>query len=82
MPMLMEPLMLVEVLCPDEYIGTILASINKRRGVPLGMHNRLNESIVKAEVPLVELFGYAAKIRQMTKGKATATLTFSRFAVI
>lgn len=80
LPILLEPLMLVEVLCPDEYIGTIMASINQRRGLPLGIDSRLNETIIKAEVPLAELFGYAANIRQTTKGKASTTLTFSRFA--
>jgi elongation factor G len=79
-PILLEPIMYLEISSPEEHVGTVLASINRRRGVPKGMENKPGYVLIKAEAPLAELFGYAAKIRTNTSGRAVASLTFSHYA--
>lgn len=79
-PILVEPIMSVEIACPEEYIGAVMGDLNRRRGVPKGMEPKASHTLVKAEAPLAELFGYAAEIRTLTSGRATAALTFSHFA--
>lgn len=81
-PCLLEPIMAVEVTCPEEHVGTVLSSINRRRGIPKGVSAKAGLSLVKADVPLAELFGYASHIRTNTSGRASASLTFSHYTVV
>jgi len=77
---LLEPIMDVEVNTPEEYVGPIIGDINRRRGVPKGMEPRIGYTVIKADVPLAELFGYAVDVRTLSSGRATAVLTFSHYA--
>ncbi len=79
-PILVEPIMSIEIACPEENIGTVMGDLNRRRGVPKGMEPKASHTLVRAEAPLSELFGYAADIRTLTSGRATAALTFSHYA--
>lgn len=81
-PTLLEPIMAVEVTCPEEHVGTVLSSINRRRGIPKGVNSKAGLSVVRAAVPLAELFGYASAIRTNTSGRAAASLTFSNYALV
>lgn len=81
-PQLLEPIMAVEVTCPEEHVGTVLSSINRRRGIPKGVTSKAGLSVVKADVPLAELFGYASQIRTSTSGRANASLTFSHYTLV
>ncbi|OGL46287.1 MAG: translation elongation factor G, partial [Candidatus Schekmanbacteria bacterium RBG_16_38_10] len=78
-PRLIEPVMSVEVVVPEEYVGDIIGDINSRRGHIQGMESRPGAQIVKATVPLAEMFGYATVIRSMTQGRATYTMQFSHY---
>ncbi|MEM6735262.1 MAG: elongation factor G [Bacteroidota bacterium] len=78
-PVLLEPIMAVEVVTPDEYTGTITGDLNKRRGMMKGMDTRGTSTVVKADVPLSELFGYVTDLRTNSSGRATASLTFSHY---
>ncbi len=81
-PILLEPIMDVEVNTPEEYVGPIIGDINRRRGLPQGMEPRLGYHLIKAQVPLAELFGYGVHIRTLSSGRATAALTFSHYAPV
>jgi len=81
-PILLEPIMGVEVVTPDEYTGSVTGDLNRRRGVMKGMDNRGNAQILRADVPLKELFGYITDLRTITSGRASATLTFSHYAQV
>jgi elongation factor G len=78
-PVLMEPIMAVEVTTPDEFTGPVTGDLNKRRGIMRGIDAKGNTQIVKADVPLSELFGYVTDLRTITSGRASASLTFSRY---
>ena len=78
-PVLLEPVMAVEVITPDEYTGSVTGDLNKRRGIMKGMDTRGVSQVVKADVPLSELFGYVTDLRTITSGRATANLTFSHY---
>lgn len=78
-PVLLEPVMAVEVVTPDEYTGSITGDLNKRRGIMKGMDSRGTSGVIKASVPLSELFGYVTDLRTMSSGRATASLTFSHY---
>ncbi len=78
-PVILEPIMAVEVVTPDEYTGTITGDLNKRRGMMKGMDTRGTSTVVKADVPLSELFGYVTDLRTNSSGRATASLTFSHY---
>jgi elongation factor G len=75
-PVLLEPIMKVEVNTPDEYMGDVMGDLNSRRGRILGMETKGVAQIVKAEVPLGNMFGYATELRSMTKGRASYTMEF------
>jgi len=79
---LMEPIMSVDVVTPDEYTGPITGDLNRRRGIMKGMDSRQGAVILKADVPLSELFGYVTDLRTMSSGRATATLTFSHYEFV
>ncbi|GAB2766046.1 elongation factor G [Rhabdobacter roseus] len=76
---LLEPIMAVDVVTPDEYTGPITGDLNRRRGVMKGMDTKAGSQVIKADVPLSELFGYVTDLRTITSGRATATLTFSHY---
>ena len=81
-PQLLEPVMAVEVVCPDEYTGPVTGDLNKRRGIMKGLEVKGGAQIIKADVPLAELFGYVTSLRTLTSGRASATLTFSHYYAV
>ncbi len=81
-PQLLEPIMNVEVVSPDEYTGSVTGDLNRRRGIMKGMDSRGGAQVIKADVPLSELFGYVTDLRTITSGRAAASLTFSHYAPI
>jgi elongation factor G len=81
-PQLLEPIMSVEVLAPDEYTGSVTGDLNRRRGLMKGMDTRAGAQVIKADVPLAELFGYVTDLRTITSGRASASLTFSHYAPV
>jgi len=78
-PALLEPVMAVDVVTPDEYTGSITGDLNRRRGMMKGMDTKGTSTVVKGDVPLSELFGYVTDLRTMSSGRATASLTFSHY---
>jgi len=81
-PKLLEPIMAVEVVCPDEYTGSVTGDLNRRRGLMKGMDTKGGAQIIKADVPLSELFGYVTDLRTLSSGRASASLTFSHYEVV
>lgn len=81
-PQLLEPIMGVEVISPDEYTGSVTGDLNRRRGIMKGMDTRGGAQVIKADVPLSELFGYVTDLRTITSGRASATLTFAHYAPV
>jgi elongation factor G len=78
-PVLLEPVMSVEVVVPEEYMGTIIGDLNSRRGHIEGMEHRAGSQVIKAIVPLAEMFGYATHMRSTTQGRATYSMHFARY---
>jgi elongation factor G len=78
-PVLLEPVMDVEVVTPEEYMGAIVGDLNSRRGRILSMEARGSSQVIRANVPLGQMFGYATEMRSMTQGRATYTMQFSRY---
>jgi elongation factor G len=78
-PILLEPIMGVEVTTPEEYQGDLIGDINRRRGQIQGMENKNGACIITAAVPLENLFGYVTDIRSLSKGRASASITPSHF---
>jgi elongation factor G len=78
-PVLLEPIMAVEVVMPEEFMGEVIGDISSRRGKVLGMDSRPAARVVEARVPLAEMFGYATDLRSMTQGRATYTMQFSHY---
>jgi elongation factor G len=81
-PILLEPVMSVEVVSPEEFTGPVTGDLNRRRGIMKGMDSRAGAQVIKADVPLSELFGYVTDLRTITSGRAAATLTFSHYASV
>ncbi|MGK7395946.1 MAG: elongation factor G [Candidatus Cyclobacteriaceae bacterium M3_2C_046] len=81
-PKLLEPIMAVEVVTPDEYTGPVTGDMNKRRGIMKNMDTKGISKVIKADVPLAELFGYVTDLRTISSGRALATLTFSHYDVV
>ena len=79
-PVLLEPIMKVEVVTPEQNMGDVVADLNRRRGIMQGMDSRNGAEVVKAHVPLSEMFGYVTTLRTITSGRATSTMEFSHFA--
>ena len=79
-PVLMEPIMKVEVVTPEQNMGDVVADLNRRRGIMQGMDSRAGAEVVKAHVPLSEMFGYVTALRTITSGRATSTMEFSHYA--
>lgn len=78
-PVLLEPIMKLEVLTPEENMGDVVGDLNRRRGVVEGMGDRSGSKVVKAKVPLSEMFGYVTDLRTISSGRATSTMEFSHF---
>jgi len=78
-PVLLEPIMAVEVVTPEDYLGDVIGDLASRRGHVAGMDQRANNQVVRAEVPLAEMFGYATDLRSRTQGRATYTMQFRSY---
>jgi elongation factor G len=78
-PVLLEPIMSVEVVTPEEYMGDVMGDLNSRRGRIQSMEKRGNAQVIRAEVPLSEMFGYATDLRSKTQGRATYTMQFAHY---
>lgn len=78
-PALLEPVMKVEVVSPEDYMGDVNGDLNRRRGILQGLDDSPMGKIIRAEVPLAEMFGYATDLRSMSQGRATYTMEFSRY---
>ncbi|KNC08241.1 elongation factor G [Pantoea sp. RIT-PI-b] len=79
-PVILEPLMQVEVETPEEYAGGVMGDLSSRRGTLQGMDERFGARIIRAEVPLSEMFGYATTLRSMSQGRATYSMEFAHYA--
>ena len=79
-PVLLEPIMKLEVVTPEENMGDIVGDLNRRRGVIRGMDDRAGSKVVKADVPLSEMFGYVTQLRTLSSGRATSSMEFSHYA--
>jgi elongation factor G len=78
-PVLLEPIMSVEVVVPEEFMGTIIGDLNSRRGRIEGIDHRAGSQVIKALVPLAEMFGYATQMRSNTQGRATFSMHFAHY---
>jgi len=81
-PTLLEPIMRVEVVTPEEYMGDIIGDLNKRRGQVEGMESKAGARVVKAKVPLAEMFGYVTVLRTISSGRATSSMEFLQYAEV
>jgi elongation factor G len=81
-PVLLEPIMQVEVVTPEEYSGDIIGDLSRRRGQILGMEEGPSGKAIASEVPLSEMFGYATTVRSMSQGRATFTMEFAKYAEV
>lgn len=80
-PHILEPIMKLEVITPDEYVGPVIGDLNRRRGMPKGQETRMGGAVaIQAEVPLSEMFGYVTALRTLTSGRAASTMEFSHYA--
>jgi elongation factor G len=79
-PVLLEPIMKVEVVTPDQYMGDVTGDLNRRRGMLEGMDSKAGAQVIKAKVPLSEMFGYVTQLRSLSSGRATSTMEFSHYA--
>ncbi|WP_394517340.1 elongation factor G [Pantoea sp. SGAir0175] len=79
-PVILEPVMQVEVETPEEYAGSVMGDLSSRRGTLQGMDERFGARIIRAEVPLAEMFGYATTLRSMSQGRATYSMEFAHYA--
>ena len=79
-PRLLEPMMEVEVTTADDFLGDVMGDLNSRRGQVEGMEPRGNAQVVRAKVPLAEMFGYATDLRSMTQGRATYSMQFCHYS--
>ena len=78
-PVLLEPIMKVEVVTPENYMGDVMGDLNRRRGLPQGMDDSPSGKIIRAEVPLAEMFGYATDLRSMSQGRAVYSMEFEKY---
>ena len=81
-PALLEPIMRVEVVTPEDYMGDVMGDLNRRRGMVQGMGDSPSGKVVNAEVPLAEMFGYSTDLRSATQGRATYTMEFDKYAIV
>ena len=78
-PVLLEPIMKVEVVTPEDYLGDVMGDLNRRRGITQGMEDSPSGKVIRAEVPLAEMFGYATDLRSATQGRATYSMEFEKY---
>jgi elongation factor G len=78
-PVLLEPIMHVEVVTPEDYLGDVMGDLNRRRGITQGMEDSPSGKVIRAEVPLAEMFGYATDLRSATQGRATYSMEFEKY---
>jgi elongation factor G len=78
-PVLLEPIMKVEVITPEQYMGDVTGDLNRRRGMLEGMDSRAGAQVIKAKVPLSEMFGYVTQLRSLSSGRASSTMEFSHY---
>jgi elongation factor G len=78
-PIILEPIMAVEVVVPEEFMGEVIGDINSRRGRIQGMDSRAGAQVITAQVPLAQMFGYATDLRSKTQGRATYTMQFAHY---
>jgi len=78
-PVLLEPMMKIEVVTPEDYMGDVMGDLNRRRGIVGGMEDSVSGKIIRASVPLAEMFGYATSLRSLTRGRASYTMEPLRF---
>ena len=81
-PVLLEPIMKVEVVTPEDYMGDVMGDLNRRRGLPQGMEDSASGKIIRAEVPLAEMFGYATDLRSMSQGRAVYSMEFEKYSEV
>ena len=81
-PALLEPIMKVEVVTPEDYMGDVMGDLNRRRGMVQGMDDSSMGKVISAEVPLAEMFGYSTDLRSATQGRATYTMEFDKYAIV
>ena len=81
-PVILEPLMAVEVVTPEDYMGDVIGDLNSRRGQVNAMEERSGARVVKANVPLSEMFGYVGDLRSKTQGRANYSMVFSHYAEV
>ena len=81
-PVLLEPIMRVDVFMPEEFMGDVMGDLASRRGQILGMEGRAASHIVHAEVPLATMFGYVTDLRSMTQGRGTSTMQFANYSPV
>jgi elongation factor G len=79
---LLEPIMSVEVVTPEDYMGDVMGDLNRRRGLVQGMEDSSSGKVINAEVPLAEMFGYSTDLRSATQGRATYTMEFNKYAIV
>jgi elongation factor G len=81
-PVLLEPIMKVEVVTPEDYMGDVMGDLNRRRGLTQGMEDSPSGKIIRAEVPLAEMFGYATTLRSMSQGRAVYSMEFEKYSEV
>jgi len=81
-PAILEPVMKVEVLMPEQFMGDVIGDLNSRRGQIEGMESRGSTQVVRAFVPLAQMFGYVTDLRSMSQGRATSSMEFSHYAEV
>jgi elongation factor G len=81
-PVLLEPIMKVEVVTPEDYMGDVMGDLNRRRGLPQGMDDTPAGKVIRAEVPLAEMFGYATDLRSMSQGRAVYSMEFQKYSEV
>ena len=80
-PVILEPIMKLEVVTPEEFVGSVIGDLNRRRGLPKGQDPRPGGAVaITADVPLSEMFGYVTQLRTITSGRASSTMEFSHYA--
>ena len=81
-PVLLEPVMRIEVVTPEDYMGDVMGDLNRRRGLPQGLDDSAAGKIIRAEVPLAEMFGYATDLRSMSQGRAVYSMEFEKYSEV
>jgi elongation factor G len=81
-PVLLEPIMKVEVVTPEDYMGDVMGDLNRRRGLPQGMEDSPSGKVIRADIPLAEMFGYSTDLRSMSQGRAVYSMEFLKYSEV